>query len=79
MTDNTKLISSYMAIGLGVVLTLGGIIWGRFIGYHENQFALLMGMLIVGVGLLLVGQRTLQSLKRSQAEQRIAQRINQEK
>lgn len=79
MTDGTKLTSSYAAIGIGAVLALGGIIWGSFIGYYEHQSGLLMGMLILGVVLMFFGQRTLQSTKRRQVEQRIAQRMSQEK
>lgn len=75
MTDDMKKIAAYAAMGIGVVLMLAGIIWGRVIGFYEHQRPIVLAFVIVGAGLALGGERVSKALKRKHVEQRIADRM----
>lgn len=72
---NTKSpIPGYIVAGIGIVLAVIGLIWGVVVGFYESDLPVLLGLLAVGALLAWIGQRMFQSAKRSQVEQRIAQR-----
>lgn len=67
-------VPGYIVTGIGLVLAAIGLIWGVVVGFYQSDLPVLLGLLMVGALLAWTGQRMSQSAKRSQVEQRIAQR-----
>jgi hypothetical protein len=59
---------------VGAVPTLIGLVWGFVIGFHPSQLPVLLVLLLVGVGLLTVGQKMREAAKRNIALAQIAAR-----
>lgn len=72
-------VPGYLVAGVGLALIAAGAYWGFVVGYYPNELPMLLGLLIAGMLLAWAGQRMLQSVKRHQAELRIAQRDSERK
>lgn len=64
----------YVFIGVGCVLAGIGVIWGVFIGFYSSDLPLLLGLLVVGLLAMWVGQRITQAAKQDQVRRRIEER-----
>lgn len=63
-----------IAIAVGAVPTLIGVIWAFFVGFYPSQLPVILVLLAVGLGLLGAGQKMYQNAQRTIALQRISER-----